>query len=74
MSSEEGRKGIGLSWFIEGTPRKRQKTATTSPKKIVKRSKSVESEDDLVAVDAEWPDWPAPRTAMDKAREFILEM
>lgn len=74
MSSEEGRQGIRLSGFIEGTPRKRQKTAINSPKKVVKRSKSVESEDHLVAVDDEWPDWPAPRTAMDKAREFILEM
>ncbi|KAJ9122320.1 hypothetical protein QFC22_001741 [Naganishia vaughanmartiniae] len=57
------------------TPRKRQKTANAaSPVKRVKKSSSVQLEDDLVAVNGEWPDWPAPPTAMERAREFIRDM
>lgn len=64
-----------LTWSFTGTPRKRQKTATTSsPPKRVKRSRSSSSADELVEVDDAFPDWPAPRDAMEKAREFILEM
>ncbi|KAI5453465.1 hypothetical protein NCC49_005940 [Naganishia albida] len=59
----------------DAAPRKRQKTTTTSsPSKRVKRSRSASSEGELVAVKDAWPDWPAPREAIDRARDFILEI
>ncbi|KAJ9105576.1 hypothetical protein QFC19_003558 [Naganishia cerealis] len=56
-------------------PRKRQKTTVSaSPVKRVKRSSSTSADDELVTVDDAWIDWPAPRAAIERAREFLVDI